>query len=102
MTEPQVKYSLAAERDLTELFSWIAADSGPQRANAILTRIERAISALAELPRLGRLRHDLASGIRSFAVYPWVILYKPLSDGEGIFVVRVVDGRRDVPSLFGQ
>jgi toxin ParE1/3/4 len=102
MTEPQVAYSLAAERDLTQLFAWIAADSGPQRANAILTRIEGAISTVAAFPRLGRLRHELESGIRSFAVYPWVILYKPLSQGEGIFVVRVVDGRRDVPRLFGQ
>jgi plasmid stabilization system protein ParE len=68
MTEPKVEYSLIAERDLTDLFSWIATDTGAHRANAILIRIERAISTLAALPRMGWLRPELESGIRSFAV----------------------------------
>jgi toxin ParE1/3/4 len=48
---------------------------------------------------VGQIRHDLDNAVRSFAVYPWVVLYKPLPDGEGVFILRVVDGRRDLPRL---
>jgi plasmid stabilization system protein ParE len=49
------------------------------------------------MPRIGRARDDLDGKPRTFAVWPWVIVYEPLRRGRGIIVWRIIDGRRDLP-----
>ena len=97
---PRIVLSLAAERDLDDLFDYIARDSGVDRAEAILRRLGDTMANLAAAPRIGRIRPDLG-GARTFAVWPWIIFYEPLSSGEGVAIWRVVDGRRDLPQHFG-
>ncbi len=46
---------------------------------------------------MGRLRPELAPGVRSFPVRKHVVFYR-LVDGD-VQVVRVLDGRRDIPAL---
>ena len=88
-----------AERDLDELFDLIAADSGNDRAEAILRRLQQALVNLAAFPRIGRIRNDLDGSPRSFAVWPWTIIHEPTGT-TGIVVWRIVDGRRDLPRRF--
>ncbi len=97
MARPRIVLSLDAERDLDELFDWIARDSSVDRADAILRRIDETLELLAAMPRIGRVRHDLDGEPRTFAVWPWVIVYEPLLAAQGIVVWRVIDGRRDLP-----
>lgn len=97
MARPHVRLSLDAERDLEALFDWIASDSGVERAEAVLRRIEDALELIAGMPRIGRVRPDLDGAPRTFVVWPWVILYEPSLTGPGIAVWRVFDGRRDLP-----
>jgi len=33
---------------------------------------------------------------------PWIIYYRPLLDGDGVQIVRIVDSRRDLDRLFRQ
>ena len=47
---------------------------------------------------MGRTRNDLATGLRSFPVGNYVILYRPLENG--VEVVRVVHGSRDIEDMF--
>lgn len=103
MPAGRILLSLEAERDLDELFDHIARDSGLPRADAVRQRLEGIIALLAGSPGMGRLRRDLPLDppTHSFAVYPWVILYDPLADDEGILVLRVIDGRRDLPRHLG-
>ena len=84
-----------AESDLDAMFEWIAVDSGVDRAEAILQRIDETLGLLADRPRIGRVRRDLDGSPRTFAVWPWVIVYEPSSTG--IVVWRIIDGRRDLP-----
>ena len=91
--------SLHAERDLTELFDYIARDSGVDRAEAVLRRIDQTLDGLARFPRMGRVRDDLEGSPRVFAMWPWLVIYEPLDSGPGILVWRIVDGRRDLPRL---
>jgi plasmid stabilization system protein ParE len=98
MAPPRLVLSLSAERDLDALFDWIARDSGVNRAEAILRHIGETLERLAAMPRIGRVRHELDGEPRTFAVWPWVIVYEPLSDEAGVVVWRVLDGRRDLPS----
>jgi toxin ParE1/3/4 len=49
---------------------------------------------LSEFPGLGRPRDELAESLRSFPVGNYVIFYLPL--GDGINVIRVLHGARDI------
>ena len=60
----------------------------------MIDRIDHAFDMLAQNPLAGRARSDLASKLRSFPVGSYVIFYVPASDG--IEVVRVMNGRRDI------
>ena len=60
---------------------------------------------LAEQPRIGMRRPEIRPSARMLVEHPYVILYETVPDtDEGpidhIEIVRVVDGRRDLPSLF--
>lgn len=102
MPRPRIVLSVDAERDLDVLYDWIARDSGFDRADAILRRIEVALDLIAESPRIGRIRHDLdlEDAPHSFAVFPWLIVYEPLATGQGVAVWRVT-GAATCASIFG-
>ena len=59
MAQSRIVLSLDAERDLDSLFDWIAEDSGVDRAEAILRRIDETLQLIATMPRVGRVRTDL-------------------------------------------
>jgi plasmid stabilization system protein ParE len=99
MKDQQLRLSLAAERDLDDLFDYIATESGATRAQAVLRRIGATLESLAAMPAIGRVRGDLDGGPRSFTTWPWVIIYDALIDGRGILVWRILDGRRDLANL---
>jgi toxin ParE1/3/4 len=47
---------------------------------------------------MGDPRPDLGEGLRCFVVGSYVVIYKPLDDG--ILVLLVVQGARDIPAVF--
>lgn len=96
MTTPGYVLSRAVEHDLAHVFDWIARETGPHAAEGALRRIGRKFEMLAEAPSVGRVRGDLAGAPRTFAVWPWIIFYAPLTDGAGVLILRVLDGRRDL------
>ena len=100
MAEPQVIYSPEARADLLALETYVAANDGEARAELIIGRIDETIFNLAYMPGMGRPRPYLDPGARAFAISPWLIVYAPLPDLEGIAVLRVIDGRRDLDAVF--
>jgi plasmid stabilization system protein ParE len=91
--------SLAADADLDAIFSYLARQSGIERATAVFERIDETLELLAESPLLGRVRVDLDGEPRSLVVLIWVVFYEVRETGEGIYVWRVVDGSRDLYRL---
>jgi toxin ParE1/3/4 len=83
--------------DLAEIWAYIAEDSRVH-ADDFAALIDRKLRALARRPGIGRPRPELNQGLRSFAVGRQVIFYLPLSDG--IEVVRVLHGARDIEAVF--
>ena len=67
-------------------------------ADAMLARIDESCRTLAEHRQLGASRHDIRQGLRYFSVGKYVILYRIIDDG--VEIVRVVHGRRDLFGLF--
>jgi toxin ParE1/3/4 len=86
-----------AEADLEECWLHIARDD-PLRAARFLGTVLAKCELLAEQPGIGRPRSDLAPDLRSFVVGRYLIFYRPLDDG--IEVVRVLHGARDIEAAF--
>ena len=62
----RVVYSPEARQQLTDLYSWIATQSGfPDRAEAFVSAILDYCDALGDFPMVGRARDDLRPGLRT-------------------------------------
>ncbi len=91
------------EVDLEDIARRIGADH-PESAKRFVLRVAETFELLARLPLLGAGQMIAAYpearlfSIRRFRNY--VVLYLPLTDG--VEILRVVDRRRDLPTLFDQ
>ncbi|MGH6903894.1 MAG: type II toxin-antitoxin system RelE/ParE family toxin [Geminicoccaceae bacterium] len=85
-----------AEADLLAIWLYIAQDS-PRAADRLLDRIEAQCRLLADNPRLGRARPEIAPDARAWIVARYLVLYREQDDG--IEVVRVVHGARRVEQI---
>jgi toxin ParE1/3/4 len=95
------RLSAKAEADLHEIWSHLFADSGSgDVADRVTDSITELFLTLAKNPHIGRLRPDLTAEVRSFPVGSYVVFYR-IETGV-VVVVRVLHGRRDIPSLLGK
>lgn len=97
----QVYLTQDAERDLEELYDYIAQHDAPGNANYVLEKIEQAFTRLTEFPERGTVPKELLSlGIKEFREVffkPYRIIYRILD--HNVYVMLIVDGRRDMQSL---
>ena len=94
---PQALLLPSATSDLAELWDYIAYDN-PANADRFVDRIRSTCSTtLAENPRIGRSREELSPELRSFPFQDYLIFYRPIDDG--VEIVRVLHGSRDIESL---
>lgn len=84
----RLKLSILAREEIREI------GSGKLRA-----AVRAACRLLCRYPEFGSERPKLSLGLRGYPVTPYVIFYR-LKPGDVVFVVRVVDGRRDIKVLF--
>ena len=80
---------------------WSRAAAGER----IYDRIEARTRILSVQPRLGPRRGDVRPSMRVLVESPYLIFYETIPDTdsgpvEKVEIVRVVDGRRDLPRLF--
>jgi toxin ParE1/3/4 len=87
---------LAAD-DILEIWDYIADDS-LDAADRWIDRLDVQFQLLATQPLMGRARPELEQALRSFPFGRYGIFYAPLADG--IDVVRVLHGARDIDALF--
>ena len=93
---PVVRRTARAEDDLVDIWLYVAQDN-PDAADRVLEDLDRRCALLAGNPHMGRARPDIAQDVRCFPVGKYLILYRLLPDG--IDVVRVVHGARQIDSL---
>ena len=86
-----------AEADILEIWDYIADDSVVD-ADRWADRLDEKFSLWATQPMMGRGRDELAPGIRSLVFGRYVVFFEPLPDG--IDVVRVLHGSRDIDASF--
>ncbi len=101
---PKLIWTPLAEKDLLDIYILIGADN-LRAADAVYNRLRDAGIKLRENPRLGVARDEIRPGARMFVQKPYLIIYRLLPDDKAmsvteIEIIRVVDGRRDLATLF--
>lgn len=94
---PRVQRTAQADEDLIELWVYVAQDN-EFAADHLWAEFDRKFALLAGQPRLGAARPDIAPELRHFPVGRYLILYREIDDG--IEVVRIVHGARQLNNLF--
>ena len=92
-----IQRTAQTEEDLIKIWIYIARDN-PGTADRVLDDIEERFHALADNPLMGWLRPDIAPELCYFTVGKYLILYRTVPDG--VQIVRVIHGARDLPHLF--
>ena len=86
-----------ARRDLLDLWGWIARDD-IDRADRIVSAIERKFELIASRPRIGHVRLELLPERFLFhPVYSWEIIYTP--DSTPLRILRVWHGKQENPEI---
>ena len=92
-----VFFTRQAREDLIDIWLHIAADD-LGAADRVLDRLELAAMNLTDNPRMGPARDDIRRGLRYLVSGTFLILYQVAEDG--VEIVRLVHGRRDLFGLF--
>lgn len=93
--------SPAADRDLTAIVEWIAADN-PLAARGFVVAVETCARSLGEHPQMGTERPEIASPPVRFLPlrgFPYVVVYTPKRTPP--LILRILHGARDLPEVLG-
>ncbi|HUO44361.1 MAG TPA: type II toxin-antitoxin system RelE/ParE family toxin [Burkholderiales bacterium] len=97
----EVLLTAGAERDLEEIYDYIAEFDSPANAGRVLDRLLEAVDGLAAFTGRGPHPRELqALGIREYRQVffkPYRIVYRVV--GRRVFIYLIADGRRDMRSL---
>jgi toxin ParE1/3/4 len=94
------RLTVPASRDIEAIIDYVADNSSFDAAEHLLNRINNQCKRLASFPSMGRKQDELARNVRSFPIDDYLIFYRAIE--EGIEVLRVVSGYRDLRVLFSQ
>jgi toxin ParE1/3/4 len=100
----RVVWTPQARTDMLDLYLTIGAGR-PRVAEWYFEKLEARARELGDFPRIGARRPDLRPSARMLSEPPYVILYETIPDTDDgpltqVSIVRIVDARRDLPSLF--
>jgi len=97
----EVRLTRGAERDLEDIFDYLAAAESRNRASEVLERLVRTAQELEALPLRGAHPRELAElGIREYRQVffkPYRIIYRVVA--ERVYIYVIADGRRNMQSL---
>jgi toxin ParE1/3/4 len=93
-----------AERDLEEIYDYVARFDSPANADSLLDRLTEVVDGLAAFPERGAYPQELlALGIREYRqtfFKPYRVIYRLL--GKQVLIYLIADGRRDMQSLLAR
>jgi toxin ParE1/3/4 len=93
----QYVLSLPATRDLQEITTYLA-QNRTEASEEFLQDFNQRCQQLVRFPYSGRSYTELQENLRGLPLASYIILYRVVADT--LEIVRVVDGRRDLRSLF--
>jgi toxin ParE1/3/4 len=100
----EVLLTEGAERDIEEIYSYIAETDSQGNAKHVLDRLLEAAENLAEFPERGSYPKELLGlGIREYRqtfFKPYRIIYRVIATQ--VYIYLIADGRRDMQSLLAR
>lgn len=90
-------FSDEAVKDINNICEYVARQNS-QSASQLFDAIRKKCNLVAEFPNMGKSFSRLSPNLRGFVVENYIVFYYPREDG--IDIVRVVSGYRDLESLF--
>jgi len=90
----------SAKNDLQEIVRYTTKSWGVNQAKKYLKELRRAFGTIAQTPKIGRSREELAPELRSFQVGNHIIFYK--ESKVGINVARILHSKRDIEHQLDQ
>jgi toxin ParE1/3/4 len=94
---PQVNRAHQANRDLIDILQHIGRHN-PAAGRRFSADVDKKCGRLAQFPGLGAACEELAPGLRQVSLSNYVLFYRPTDDG--IELIRVLHGARDISNLF--
>lgn len=96
-----VRLTAGAQRDLEELYAYVARHDSPANADQLLDHLQETALTLSQTPERGAIPGELAAlGIHDYRQVffkPYRIIYRTI--GQTVFIYLIADGRRDMRSL---
>lgn len=89
-----------AWQDVLNIYEFIAHKGTPMSAARVAEKILASTDCLMMFPESGRIRYDIDPSARTVGWGPYLIFYRITRDRRFVDVVRVIDGRRDLPAAF--
>ena len=97
----QVVLTRQAKTDLAEIFRYIAVElRSRQNAEGQISRLEKEILSLEEMPERYRIYDDPKWRERNLRILPvdnYVVLYIPSHENATVTIMRILYGGRDIP-----
>jgi toxin ParE1/3/4 len=91
------RFSEDAVTDLEEIFDYLGNHS-VEAAGKLFDRIRQRAKLISRFPEAGKSYDDLIPGLKGFVVDNYIAFY--IRSGEGIEILRVISGYRDLKSIF--
>jgi len=97
----RVRLAEDAERDLVDIYRYVATHDSTEKAAYVLEQLETLCTRLSDLPLRGHIPPELdrigVTSYREVHFKPYRVIYEVI--GQDVFVHCVLDGRRDMQSL---
>jgi len=94
----RITLSRPAKNDLDAIWDYLAKEASPEIADFVIARIYQAMNTAAEHPLLYPVTAFRGTP-RRVNVFEYALFYEPLEDG--ILVLRIIHGRRNLGPLLG-
>jgi len=95
---PSYDFTVQAMEDLREIIRYTKQTWGLEQTQRYREELELALTKLSLNPNLGRLRDEVAPGIRSARVGVHIAFYSPHDNG--LTVIRLLHPNRDIQLVF--
>ena len=92
-SDKRVIWTPRAKQDILLIWRYFADVATPETADNLLHEINSGGMRLTDKPLLGRTREEVAPGLRSILVHPYVVSYR--LNNARIEIVRVLHERRN-------